>query len=231
MEWTGPPVNPEERLTWIPAGGVELEGNLLVPEGARSIVLFAHGTGSSRHSPRNRFVARVLRQGRMGTLLMDLLTPQEEAQDVHTGRLRFNIGQLSQRLVDATDWLKQHPGTGQLRIGYFGASTGASAALVAAAERPEHVRAVVSRGGRPDLAGSALARVRCPTLLIVGGSDAPVIELNRRAMNQLQAEKRLDIVPGATHLFEEPGTLEDVARRTRSWFECFLTPAASIRTA
>jgi dienelactone hydrolase len=212
----------EERLVRIEAGSVLLEGNLSLPEGARGIVLFAHGSGSSRLSPRNRHVAKLLNQARLATLLVDLLSPEEEAVDLRTAQLRFNIGLLAERLVGITDWLVKEPDTQPLRIGYFGASTGAAAALVAAAERPKMVRAVVSRGGRPDLAGPALAHVEAPTLLIVGGNDLLVIELNRAALVQLRSEKRLVIVPGATHLFEEPGALDEVARLAREWFERYL---------
>ena len=212
----------EERLVRIEAGSVLLEGNLSLPEGARGIVLFAHGSGSSRLSPRNRHVAKLLNQARLATLLVDLLSPEEEAIDLRTAQLRFNIGLLAERLVGITDWLVKEPDTQPLRIGYFGASTGAAAALVAAAERPKMVRAVVSRGGRPDLAGPALAHVEAPTLLIVGGNDLLVIELNRAALVQLRSEKRLVIVPGATHLFEEPGALDEVARLAREWFERYL---------
>jgi len=212
----------EERLVRIEAGSVLLEGNLSLPEGARGIVLFAHGSGSSRLSPRNRHVAKLLNQARLATLLVDLLNPEEEAVDLRTAQLRFNIGLLAERLVGITDWLVKEPDTQPLRIGYFGASTGAAAALVAAAERPKMVRAVVSRGGRPDLAGPALAHVEAPTLLIVGGNDLLVIELNRTALAQLRSEKRLVIVPGATHLFEEPGALDEVARLAREWFERYL---------
>jgi len=201
-----------------------LEGNLSLPEGARGIVLFAHGSGSSRHSPRNRYVAQILNEAKLATLLVDLLTPDEEAIDLRTAHLRFDIGLLAERLVGVTDWLTQYPDTRELRIGYFGASSGAAAALVAAAQRPDAVDAVVSRGGRPDLAGPALALVRAPTLLIVGGNDFEVVELNRRALALLRCEKRLEIVPGATHLFEEPGALEVVARLAREWFERYLMP-------
>jgi dienelactone hydrolase len=187
-------------------------------------VLFAHGSGSSRHSPRNRRVAALLIEAGLATLLIDLLTPAEEMVDLRTARLRFDIGLLAERLVGATDWLTRYPETRDLRIGYFGASTGAGAALVAAAERPHIVGAVVSRGGRPHLAGPALARVRAPTLLIVGGNDLPVIALNQEAFEQLRCEKRLAIVPGATHLFEEPGALDQVARLAREWFERYLVP-------
>lgn len=214
--------NGEERLVPIEAGSVLLEGNLSLPQGARGIVLFAHGSGSSRLSPRNRHVAQLLNQARLATLLVDLLSPEEEAVDLRTAQLRFNIGLLAERLVGITDWLVQQPDTRPLRIGYFGASTGAAAALVAAAERPKIVHAVVSRGGRPDLAGPALAHVEAPTLLIVGGNDPLVIDLNRAALAQLRSEKRLVIVPGATHLFEEPGALDEVARLAREWFERYL---------
>jgi putative phosphoribosyl transferase len=199
-------------------GEVSLEGNLTLPEGASGVVLFAHGSGSSRHSPRNRYVAEVLQQAGLATLLIDLLTPDEEQIDNRTAQLRFDISLLAGRLVSATDWLNGQPSTQHLRVGYFGASTGGGAALVAAAQRPESVGAVVSRGGRPDLAGGALPKVQAPTLLIVGGLDTPVIEMNREAMAQMRAETRLVIVPGATHLFEEPGTLEEVARLARDWF-------------
>jgi putative phosphoribosyl transferase len=219
-----------ERSVYIPAGPVTLEGDLTLPAGAFGIVLFAHGSGSSRHSPRNRYVARLLNEARLGTLLIDLLTVQEEAVDRRTGHLRFDIELLAERLIVTTDWLLREPDTGGLPVGYFGASTGAAAALVAAAERPQAVHAVVSRGGRPDLAGPALSRVQAPTLLIVGGNDIPVIELNRQALAQLRAEKRLVIVPGATHLFEEPGALDQVAGYAREWFERYLA-AAETRAA
>jgi dienelactone hydrolase len=208
----------EEHPVKVSADPVELEGNLGVPEGARSAVLFAHGSGSGRHSPRNRYVARVLREAGLATLLIDLLTPEEEEVDLRTGHLRFDIGLLAERLAGATDWLMENPDTSNLRIGYFGASTGAGAALVAAAERPDAVGAIVSRGGRPDLAGDALPLVKAPTLLIVGGNDLPVIGMNEEAFAQMQAEKELRIVPGATHLFEEPGALEEVARLAAGWF-------------
>jgi len=214
----------EERLVRVPAGPVTIEGNLTLPEGAYGIVLFAHGSGSSRHSPRNRYVAWLLNQANLATLLVDLLTSDEETIDLRTGHLRFDIELLAERLISVTDWLTQQRDTRRLRIGYFGASTGAGAALVAAAERPDVVGAVVSRGGRPDLAGAALARVRAPTLLIVGGNDFQVIELNRAAFALLRSEKQLVIVPGATHLFEEPGALDEVARLAREWFERHLIP-------
>jgi len=214
-----------EQPVTVPLRGATLEGGLSLPAGARGLVLFAHGSGSSRHSPRNRFVARALQAGGLATLLFDLLTAEEEAVDQRTLALRFDIGLLAERLVGATDWLREQATTRALPVGYFGASTGGGAALVAAAERPEVVGAVVSRGGRPDLAGAALARVRAPTLLIVGGADEQVIALNAAALERLRCEKRLEIVPGATHLFEEPGALEAVARLARAWFERHLGAA------
>jgi putative phosphoribosyl transferase len=212
-----------ERHVSVVAGKVMLTGDLVIPHAASGIVLFAHGSGSSRHSPRNRFVARELQNQGLATLLFDLLTPAEESVDQFTGEIRFDIERLTQRLVGATDWIIQNPDTETLRIGYFGASTGAAAALVAATRRRELVSAVVSRGGRPDLAGAALAEVQAPTLFIVGGHDESVIELNRGALAQLRiAEKELMIVPGATHLFEEPGALEQVAKAAGKWFSRFL---------
>jgi dienelactone hydrolase len=202
----------------IPAGSVVLDADLAVPEGAQGVVLFAHGSGSGRHSPRNRYVAGELQQAGLATVLADLLTPAEEQLDARTAELRFDIGLLAVRLVELTDWLTTYEPTAGLAIGLFGASTGAAAALVAATRRPAAVDAIVSRGGRPDLAGDALAAVRQPTLLIVGGRDTVVIELNRRAMAMIPGETRLEIVPGATHLFEEPGALEQVARLARDWF-------------
>jgi putative phosphoribosyl transferase len=213
------------RTVRVPAGSVTLEGDLDVPPKARGVVLFAHGSGSSRHSPRNRFVAGRLQEWGLATLLIDLLTRGEEAVDDRTARLRFDIGLLAERLVGATDWLGQDPDTRGLKVGYFGASTGGGAALVAAAGRPNVVGAVVSRGGRPDLAGPALPHVRAPTLLIVGGNDEVVIEMNREALMQLRCEKRLEIVPGATHLFEEPGALDEVAKRAGQWLRDHLAPA------
>lgn len=208
----------------VTAGPVTLVGDLAIPAGARGIVLFAHGSGSSRLSPRNRYVAEVLREAGLATLLIDLLTLEEERIDQQTAHLRFDIRLLADRLVGATDWLTSQPETRELRIGYFGASTGAAAALLAAVERPEAVGAVVSRGGRPDLAAEALPNVRAPTLLIVGGLDTPVLRINREALARLRCEKELAIVPGATHLFEEPGTLDEVAKLARSWFLRYLTP-------
>ena len=210
----------------IASGAATLEGELRVPAGAQGVVLFAHGSGSSRHSPRNQYVARRIRAAGVGTLLFDLLTREEEAVDAYTRHLRFDIGLLAERLVAATNWLKRTDELEHLRVGYFGSSTGGGAALVAAAEVGEAVGAVVSRGGRPDLAGEALPRVKSPTLLIVGGYDEPVIELNEAAYAQLRCEKELQIVPGATHLFEEPGTLEAVARRAAEWFQKHLQPQA-----
>lgn len=208
----------EHPVSVLAIGGT-LAGDLALPEGATGVVLFAHGSGSSRHSPRNRFVARVLNEGRLATLLIDLLTPEEEAVDMRTAQLRFDIGLLADRLVATTDWLLANPHTRHLRIGYFGASTGAAAALTAAARRPQATSAVVSRGGRPDLAAHALSQVTAPTLLIVGGNDGVVVDLNRKAMRQLRAEHKLETIPGATHLFEEPGALEKVAHLAREWFE------------
>jgi len=190
---------------------------------AKGLVLFVHGSGSSRHSPRNQFVARTLNQAGLATLLFDLLTPDEESVDVYTREHRFDIGLLAERLVCATKWAKQQKETRDLRIGYFGSSTGGAAALVAAAELPNEVSAVVSRGGRPDLAGDALPKVKAPTLLIVGGEDHVVIELNERARAQMKCECKIDIVPGATHLFEEPGALEKVAKLASDWFVMKMT--------
>ena len=207
-----------EATVMVPAGVAVLEGDLVVPSGAHGIVLFAHGSGSSRHSTRNRFVAGTLQRAGLATLLIDLLTAEEERIDERTGHLRFDIGLLASRLVGATDWLGQSPETAALRVGYFGASTGGGAALVAAAERPDAVGAVVSRGGRPDLAGEALPRVCAPTLLLVGGDDPDVIAINRRAMAAMLAPVRLKIIPGASHLFQEPGALEAVADLAGQWF-------------
>lgn len=219
----------QERLVQAMAGKVALEGALGIPSGAVGIVLFAHGSGSSRHSPRNRSVAQALREGGLATLLIDLLTADEEAVDMVTAQLRFDIGLLADRLVGVTDWLGQYAATRHLRIGYFGASTGAAAALVAAAERPNVIRAIVSRGGRPDLAGPVLSRVHAPTLLIVGGRDEPVIEMNQYALDQLHVEKQLEIVPGATHLFEESGTLQQVAYLAQQWFTQYLGAPGALR--
>ena len=231
---TGAPGTPEltAAQAWsvkIPAGGAMLEGDLTVPPHAAGVVIFAHGSGSSRHSPRNRRVASALNRSGLATLLFDLLTRNEEAIDERTAQLRFDIALLARRLRQATEWLITQREMEKLRIGYFGASTGAAAALVAAAELP--ISAVVSRGGRPDLAGPSLAKVKAPTLLIVGGEDTHVIALNRKAMEQLSCEKRLEIVPGATHLFEEPGTLEEVAILARKWFLQHLGQQGGTRAA
>lgn len=202
----------------ISVPGARLTGDLEIPADARGLVIFAHGSGSSRKSPRNRSVAGALREGGMATLLFDLLTPEEEGEEARTGHLRFNIPLLSARLVRATQWAASTAMAGQLSIGYFGSSTGAAAALAAAGELGERIRAVVSRGGRPDLAGEALEKVVSPTLLIVGANDTPVIPLNEEAHNRLRCERVLRIVAGATHLFEEPGTLEAVTGMAMDWF-------------
>jgi putative phosphoribosyl transferase len=207
-----------ERAVRVDLGTVALEGDLTLPDDPLALVLFAHGSGSSRFSPRNRHVAKALNAAGLATLLVDLLTVEEERSDALTGHLRFDIGLLSERLTGVANWLTRQPDTKELSIGCFGASTGAGAALVTAAQLPETVNAVVSRGGRPDLADAYLPRVRAPTLLIVGGNDQPVIRMNRDAFNQLSCEKELVIVPGATHLFEEPGALDTVAQLARQWF-------------
>jgi dienelactone hydrolase len=209
----------------IPAAGVVLDADIALPEPTRALVLFAHGSGSSRHSPRNRYVAEQLQHAGLATVLADLLTAEEERIDTLTAELRFDIGLLATRLAALTDWLTASERTTGLPIGLFGASTGAAAALVAAAVRPTTVRTVVSRGGRPDLAGEFLPQVHQPVLLIVGGHDPVVIELNRKAMDKLGGETRLEIIAGATHLFEEPRTLEQVAQLARNWFIEHLTPA------
>ena len=218
------------QTTWrqpvrIPAGRVALEGELILPANARGAVLFAHGSGSSRHSPRNQYVAKVIREAGIATLLFDLLTAEEEQLDAYTRHFRFDIGLLAERLVNAADWLQEsnqwiadQAPYEHLRVGLFGASTGGGAALVAAAMLRERVGAVVSRGGRPDLAGAALPEVKAATLLIVGGEDGPVIELNETAYARLRCKKEMRIIPGATHLFEEPGTLELVAQAASAWF-------------
>lgn len=206
------------RLVRVPSGKATVEGDLVLPQGANGIVLFAHGSGSGRFSPRNQYVAKVLNEAGMATLLIDLLTKEEEEIDSHTGQFRFDIDLLAKRLLDATKWLKKDRATKNLASGYFGASTGAAAALMAAAKLPQDVKVVVSRGGRPDLAADYLLKVRAPVLLIVGGNDPVVIDLNKEAMKHLAAEKRLEIIPGASHLFEEPGKLEEVARLAADWF-------------
>ena len=202
----------------IPSGRATLSGNLTIVDQAKALVLFAHGSGSSRHSPRNQFVAGTLNNAGLATLLFDLLTPEEESVDLYTREHRFDIGLLAERLVHATKWAKEQEQTRDLRISYFGSSTGGAAALVAAAELPNEVAAVVSRGGRPDLAGEVLPKVKAPTLLIVGGEDHVVIELNEQARAQMKCECKIDIVPGATHLFEEPGALEKVSKLASDWF-------------
>ena len=216
----------QEHIVRVTIGAVALDGILRMPEDARAVVLFAHGSGSGRNSPRNRHVAGLLNEAKIATLLLDLLTADEEAIDARSGYLRFDIELLAHRLVGGTDWVTQRPDTRHLAIGYFGASTGAAAALVAATQRADVIGAIVSRGGRPDLAGAALPHVRAPTLLIVGGSDVHVIQLNRIALAELRCKKQLIIVPGATHLFEEPGALDEVARLACEWFQgdLFSTP-------
>jgi putative phosphoribosyl transferase len=210
----------------ISAGAVELEGELALAAGAAGLVIFAHGSGSSRFSPRNQFVARALRERRLGTLLFDLLTPDEEQIDELDGRLRFDVPFLARRLAVVTAWARQLPAGRGHPVGYFGASTGAAAALIAAADRPDDVQAVVSRGGRPDLAAASLPEVQAPTLLIVGGDDTGVLELNRRALRSMRTRSELSIVAGATHLFEERGALEEVARLAGDWFETYLHRSA-----
>jgi putative phosphoribosyl transferase len=218
------------RTVQISGDGVVLEGDLTIPDGARGLVLFAHGSGSSRHSSRNRFVAEELQHGDLGTLLLDLLTPDEERVDMQTRHLRFDIGLLADRLIGAIRWLDLQDDTRGLPLGLFGASTGGGAALVVAARRPDRVEAVVSRGGRPDLADDELPNVRAPTLLIVGGNDPVVIELNKLAMRRMVAPVELVIIPRATHLFEEPGALEEVARLSRNWFVQYLVAARHPRS-
>ena len=208
----------------ISAGGCVLDADLTKPDASVGVVAFAHGTGSSRHSPRNREVATVLQDAGLATLLADLLTPEEEQADLRTGHLRFDIDLLAGRLVTIIEWLSEEATTTGLPVGLFGASTGGAAALVAAARHPEGVSAAVSRGGRPDLAGADLGAVRAPTLLIVGGRDDVVLGLNQQALGELTGEKRLEVVPGATHLFEEPGALQTVAGLARGWFLEHLVP-------
>jgi putative phosphoribosyl transferase len=219
------------QLVSVPIDSIALEGNLAVPDRPLGIVLFAHGSGSGRHSPRNQLVAKALNDGRIATLLVDLLTEDEEQIDVQTRHLRFDIPLLADRLAGAIDWLETHDATRELPLGLFGASTGAGAALIAAVSRPTRVKAIVSRGGRPDLADQAIPAVAAPTLLIVGGRDDVVIALNQMALDQLRCEKHLQIVPGATHLFEEPGTLERVAALARDWFNMYLTRNLPVATA
>lgn len=207
------------RLVHVAVDSATVEGNLGIPEGAEGIVLFAHGTGSSRHSPRNNFVADELRDGGLATLLIDLLTSEEKKIDRRTRRIRFDIDRLAERVVGAIDWLLEQPETQDLNIGVFGSSTGAAAALIAASERPEATGAVVSRGGRVDMAEPVLHEVEAPALFIVGGNDVQVLDLNRQALAQLETEKELEVIPGAGHLFEEPGALDEVARLAREWFQ------------
>lgn len=207
----------------VPFGKLILRGNLNIPKDAKGIIIFAHGSGSGRKSPRNRFVAKALQQGNLATFLIDLLSMEEESVDLITRELRFNIPLLAKRLEVVTDWVKKKPATQSLKIGYFGASTGAAAALVAAAEKGKDIFALVSRGGRPDLAGESLKKVTAPTLLIVGSKDTEVIGLNEEALKLLQCEKKLAIIPHATHLFEEPGALEEVATLAGKWFKKHLT--------
>ena len=206
----------------IPVGNVEVEGNLFLPQGAKGIVVFAHGSGSSRFSPRNQYVAKEINKANIGTLLFDLLTPAEEEEDELTGEHRFDIALLAQRLIGVTEWLRNDPSTANYKLGYFGASTGAAAALIAATKLPEAVSAVVSRGGRPDLAGEYLSQVKAPTLLLVGGWDEEVLELNRQAQSQMTNINKLVVIHGATHLFEEPGKLAEVARFATDWFNQYL---------
>ena len=215
----------KSRPIYIQVDDSEIQGDLNIPEHSTALVVFAHGSGSSRHSPRNKFVAEVLNEGSIATLLIDLLTPDEEVVDMETRHLRFNIQLLASRLSSITNWMRTQSATERLHIGYFGASTGAAAALVAAAKHPEAVEAIVSRGGRPDLAGPRLINVHAPTLLIVGGNDPIVIQLNRQAAAELRVDYRLEIIPGAGHLFEEPGALEHVAELAREWFEDYLVLA------
>jgi dienelactone hydrolase len=211
------PAQPRKHDVEVPVRDARLAGTLTVPSAPRGVIVFAHGSGSGRFSPRNRAVADALVDAGLATLLMDLLTESEEREDIRTARLRFDIPLLAERVVEAIDWLPSAPALAELPVGCFGASTGAAAALIAAAERSE-VAAVVSRGGRPDLAGDALPRAKAPTLLIVGGGDVEVIRLNQEAQALLGGESHLEIVPGATHLFEEPGALEQVALLARDWF-------------
>lgn len=214
-------LNTEHNIT-IPCGNVILDGLLYIPQEAVGLVLFVHGSGSSRFSVRNQFVARILNEAKLATLLFDLFTPNEDAIDSQTAQLRFNIEFLASRLLIVAQWCTHQPQLASMPIGYFGASTGGGAALVAAAIKPQLVRAVVSRGGRPDLAGDKLSHVKSPTLLIVGGNDEIVIELNNEAKSQLNCINKMEIVPGATHLFEEPGTLDEVARLAKNWFVHYL---------
>jgi dienelactone hydrolase len=213
-----------EREVRVEAPSVTLHGSLAIPEASRGLVMFVHGSGSSRFSPRNRHVAQLLNEGGLATLLFDLLTREEEDVDARTAHLRFDIGFFAARVADATRWVTANRETRHLRLGYFGASTGAAAALVAAAELPDVVHAVVSRGGRPDLAISSIPNVKAPTLLIVGGADRTVLGMNRQALAHFRVEAKLEVVPGASHLFDEPGTLDSAARLARDWFQHWLGP-------
>jgi dienelactone hydrolase len=219
----------ETSATAIDLGGIQLSAEISLPGRPRGLVLFAHGSGSGRHSPRNRHVATVLNQGGVATILTDLLTMEEEAADIRTTELRFDIPLLGERVAGITDWIVRQPRLGLPGLGYFGASTGAAAALVAAAARPALVKAIVSRGGRPDLAGSSLRGVLAPTLFIVGEDDTVVLDLNHQAMSQLprQTEHKIEVIPGASHLFEEPGTLDRAARLAREWFCKYLSPVVA----
>jgi len=219
------PTNQDDvgELVHVSTDGATVEANLSIPDDAEGIVLFAHGTGSSRHSPRNNFVAEELRQGGLATLLIDLMTPEEKEIDRRTRQIRFDIDRLARRVIGATDWLLGQPETQDLNLGYFGSSTGAAGALIAATKRPQAAKAVVSRGGRVDMAEAVLDQVRAPTLFIVGGNDYRVLELNRQALEKLESEKELEIVAGAGHLFEQPGALDEVARLAREWFQKHLT--------
>jgi len=214
----------KESVVRIPVDEALIEGNLAVPSGAKGVVLFAHGSGSSRFSPRNQYVAKALNNAGIATFLIDLLTKEEEEVDVYTAQFRFDVALLAHRLTGATEWLKTNPATRKLALGYFGASTGAAAALIAAAKLPKDIKAVVSRGGRPDLALDDIPKVKTPTLFIVGGNDSVVIDLNKKAMKSFSAEKKLEIVPEASHLFEEPGKLEEVAKLAIKWFSKYLLP-------
>ena len=216
----------DTRSVRIDAARVALDGDLAIPQHARGVVVFAHGSGSSRFSARNKHVAVLLQESGFATLLIDLLTPNEEDVDRRTREYRFDIERLAERLVGVSEWVSTTPATAKLPVSLFGASTGGAAALVAAALEPERIAAVVSRGGRPDLAGERLARVRAPTLLIVGGDDEPVLELNRETLSLLTAPARLEVIPGATHLFEEPGALDEVARHAVAWLESYAARAS-----
>ncbi|WP_284668691.1 hydrolase [Myxococcus sp. SDU36] len=220
--WQGGKTDPDLREVQVQVGDVVLGGSLGIPDGAEGLVLFAHGSGSSRFSPRNRAVARALRAQGLATLLFDLLSEAEEVEDAGTGELRFDIPFLARRLAAVTEWARRQPALATLRMGYFGSSTGAAAALVAAALHPDLIHAVVSRGGRPDLAGPVLPRVQAPTLLLVGGQDVGVLALNEASLARMEGLKGIQIIPGATHLFEEPGALEQVARQAAAWFLRFL---------